>query len=682
MSIDAPDQGRRPQQRSSRPAVVVVNYRSSALLARNLTASTSPGDLVVVVDNWSDEAERRAVRQLGDEHGWVVECPASNTGFGTGMNLGVASALERGATSVVLLNPDARIEPAATVRLVRQVEDDRSLLLAPRIVTSDGTPWMSGLMDLRLADGTMRSSRHRTPGAAVMEWVSGAVMALSSDLWLRVGGFDDDYFLYWEDVDLCRRVHEAGGSVRVDASVTAVHDEGGTHADGGGRAKSETFYYYNIRNRALFARKWLPPADRRRWTATTLRAAWDTMLTGGRRQFVQGVAPWRAFGRGVLAAYRISGRPDSGSASPGRAMVTGMPASPASEIRVLESFRTPSRLTNPYITQLRDALVDTPGVRVHCWDWTFALLGGYDVFHTHWTEALIEGRNPLSTFGRRVLFALFLLRLWVTRTPVVRTVHNLELPSGLSAVEVLLLKATDRLTRARVVLNEFTPVPPGGARVLVPHGHYRDWYARYTEPAAVPNRIAFIGKVRRYKNVEGLARAFSALPDDGPAYSLHIAGKPSSPELAHTLEEFAAADPRIALSLGFVEDEDLVREVGEAELVVLPYHEMHNSGSVLAVLSLDRPVLVPDNEFNDRLAAEVGPGWVVTFAGELDAAAIAEALRTVRAGARAERPDLGEREWSDAGTLHLAAFREALARAHGGGRRAAADGPDTAGLPA
>jgi len=452
--------------------------------------------------------------------------------------------------------------------------------------------------------------------------------------------------------------------VAVDASVTAVHDEGGTHADGGGRAKSETFYYYNIRNRALFARKWLDPEDRRRWTAGTFRAARDTLLTGGRRQFVEGFAPWRAAVRGVLAAYRIGAQPAAGPPSAARARVTDMPASSGSEVRVLESFQTPSRLTNPYITQLRDALVDAPGVRVHCWDWQFALLGGYDVFHTHWTEALLRGPNPLNSLGRRVLFTIFLLRLGLTRTPVVRTVHNLELPSGLSAYEILLLKATDRLTRARIVLNEFTPVADGEASVLVPHGHYRDWYSRYPEPAAVPGRMAFIGKIRRYKNVEGLARAFAALPEDEP-YSLHVAGKPSSAELARTLEVFAAADPRIRLILAFVDDEDLVREVGEAELVVLPYHEMHNSGSVLAVLSLDRPVLVPDNEFNDRLAAEVGPGWVIPFAGELDAAAIARALQTVRSGIRDSRPDLGARDWSEAGPLHLAAFREAIARAQG-----------------
>ena len=90
-------------------------------------------------------------------------------------------------------------------------------------------------------------------------------------------------------------------------------------------------------------------------------------------------------------------------------------------VRVLESFSTPSAQTNPYIIQLRDSLAATPGVEVVCWTWKDALLGRYDVFHTHWTEALIERRGRRSTVLRRILFALFLVRLRVTSTPVVRT---------------------------------------------------------------------------------------------------------------------------------------------------------------------------------------------------------------------------------------------------------------------
>lgn len=639
-----------PHRASHRRAVVVVNYGSSALLERNLAASTAPGTIVVVVDSFSGDEERARVLELAGRHGWLVETPAVNTGFGGGCNLGVARAIDAGATSLFLLNPDARIAPDDLDRLFEQVETDASLLLAPRIVTTDGSPWMSTIMDLALADGSVGSSRHRTPGQEVMEWVSGAAMTLSAELWSRIGGFDDDYFLYWEDIDLCRRVHGVGGTVRVDESVVAVHDEGGTHSEGG-RAKSETYYVYNIRGRALYAAKWLSPSDRRRWARQTPRTALDVLLKGGRRQFVQGVAPWRAYLRGVAAAKRVESRRTR----------TGT-------IRVLESFVEPTAATNPYITQLLTALRATPGLSARPWRWRTALLGRYDVLHTHWPEALIERRGTVSTLARRALFALLLVRLGAARRPIVRTVHNVERPSDLSRVESLLLDGVDRLTAAKIVLNEFTPTAPGEEVVLVEHGHYRDWFARYPASPTVPGRLAFTGKVRRYKNVVGLAEAFTALGSDEP-WSLRIAGKPSSAELVRELTAFAERDARISLDLSFLDDADLVTELGESELVVLPYHEMHNSGSVLAALSVDRPVLVPDTEFNRALAAEVGDGWVLGFEGELTAATIESALRTVRGSSRSPRPDLSRRDWSRTGERHREAFRRAMARRARGSAR-------------
>jgi len=335
------------------------------------------------------------------------------------------------------------------------------------------------------------------------------------------------------------------------------------------------------------------------------------------------------------------------------------------DTRVLQSFGVPGERTNPYVTMLRDSLARTPGVEPLCFSWRTAVVGRYDVFHAHWPEALIEKRGAVSTFGRRVFYALFLLRLVVTRTPVVRTVHNIELPSGISRTEAALLRWTERLTTTRILLNEFTPLPAGESGTLIEHGHYRDWFDRYPEPGCVPGRFAFFGRVRRYKNVEGLVRAFTALPDDQQQpLSLHIAGSPSSDELVQRLHRLAGDDRRIGFQLSFVDDAELVRVAGEAELVVLPYPEMHNSGSVLAALSLDRPVLVPDNEFNRDLAAEVGDGWVLRYAGDLSPQALLDGLEQARNGRRAARPDLSRRDWATTGSRHLAAYREALARRH------------------
>ncbi|GAA1732177.1 hypothetical protein GCM10009809_29580 [Isoptericola hypogeus] len=300
---------REPEQARSGLAVVVVSYASHQLLADNLARTARSADLVVVVDNRTDDAERAAVRGLAGTRGWHVVEPADNLGFGAGMNAGVARALELGATELLLLNPDAWMAPDGVAGLHAAVREEPWALVVPRIERPDGTVWASGITDLYLRDGTMHARRRRPPGMVVgrdvEEWVSGACVALSSMLWDKIGGFDSSYFLYWEDVDLSRRARDAGGRLVVLDDVVAVHDEGGTHRDARrGPAKSATYYRYSVRNRMLYARRWLAPEGVRRWRRASLRAAWKVLLQGGRRQILT-VRPVVAVSRGLVEGLLV-----------------------------------------------------------------------------------------------------------------------------------------------------------------------------------------------------------------------------------------------------------------------------------------------------------------------------------------------------------------------------------------
>lgn len=340
---------------------------------------------------------------------------------------------------------------------------------------------------------------------------------------------------------------------------------------------------------------------------------------------------------------------------------TRHPSGEAVAITVLMSFKEPHSQTNPYITQLRDCLRRTDGVRPVAFSWRFAITGRYDVFHAHWPESLIEQRGRMTTFGRRILYAIFLLRLWLFRIPVVRTVHNIELPSGINIVDTFLLRATESLTRARIVLNEFTPVPSDAPRVLIEHGHYREWFRPYPTSDSTPGRIVFFGKIRRYKNAEGLIAAFRGLGLAHRDASLHMLGSPSSEELARSLRDASEGDDRIELELRYADDADLVKAVTRASVVVLPYPEMHNSGSVLAALSLNRAVVVPNNEFNRALRDEVGADWVICYDGILTAESLGECLRAANLpSSDGSLPNLSRREWSDTGIRHRSAYASAL----------------------
>jgi beta-1,4-mannosyltransferase len=332
---------------------------------------------------------------------------------------------------------------------------------------------------------------------------------------------------------------------------------------------------------------------------------------------------------------------------------------------VLQSFPVPRPTTNPYLVMLQDSLRDVPGVRVLNFSWRSALLGRYDVFHVHWPETLLEGHSLLKSLAREMLAVALLLRLWLTRTPIVRTVHNIELPHDRPWHEILLLKAIDRQTASRIRLNTLTQLPTGQPARTIRHGHYRDWFAGYPGRAVVPGQVGYVGLIRRYKGVESLIEAFRATDGIMPGLTLRVGGKPSTPELARALADAAHADPRIGLDLHFLSDPELVELVSSSELVVLPHRAMHNSGSTLAALSLDRPVLVPESAVNAELADEVGPGWVFCYRGTLAGEDIVRTLTEIRQHPAPTAPDLSRRDWDQVGADHVAAYRAALAARRG-----------------
>jgi GT2 family glycosyltransferase len=270
-------------------AVVVVNYGSSELLAQNLvtTAAGLPGTPVLVFDNWSSAAERAAVEELAALHGWTVLASPANLGFGEAVNQAAARAFADGMDAVLVLNPDATVDADSVARLRSAAEAEPMTLPTPVIRTSAGDVWFRGA-DLYLEDGETRGVAHRPahPDADVVPWITGACCVLTRQVFEATAGFDPEYFLYWEDVDLSWRASRAGVALRVLEDAVAVHDAGGTQHSTGRRGKSRVYYFYNTRNRLLFAAKNLDRSSVRRWLLATPRAAWRILMRGGRRQLV------------------------------------------------------------------------------------------------------------------------------------------------------------------------------------------------------------------------------------------------------------------------------------------------------------------------------------------------------------------------------------------------------------
>lgn len=288
-------------------AVVIVNFRSSELIARNYRLFGPPGYLVVIVDNYSDEDERARIRGLCDDRGFIFVPLDHNLGFGHGANAGAETALALGASVLVFLNPDAEPSPQLVEDLAIEVVHDPKTIVCPKVVDLRGVTRFSGAY-LYPRSGRVRnwtSPRKPSQDGAPTTWLTGACLGVGEAAWRKLGGFRTEYFMYWEDVDFSFRAEMAGFKLRVRSDLVLRHDQGGTQ-QGPEASRSELYYRYNIRNRLLFAATNLPRAQLRLWLMSTPAVAWEVVTDGGRRQLLEHPTLIRGALRGLAEGVAVA----------------------------------------------------------------------------------------------------------------------------------------------------------------------------------------------------------------------------------------------------------------------------------------------------------------------------------------------------------------------------------------
>lgn len=341
--------------------------------------------------------------------------------------------------------------------------------------------------------------------------------------------------------------------------------------------------------------------------------------------------------------------------------MSGASSSSPRGLRVLHSLAPPDGTTK-YVDQVTQ--MAPPHVEVLHFSWRRALTGDYDVLHLHWPELLLRARTRRKRLAKRAAAVAVLLRVRLRGTPVVRTVHNVTPHEAGSRTETAVLRAVDRATDHFIRLNPTTEVPADPDRrrtTTILHGHYRDRFAAHPRSLAVPGRVVYAGIIRPYKGVDRLVGLAGGLARHG--VEVRVVGSPSA-DMREVVERAVAAEPNLSARLAFVPDAELVAEVSAAELVVLPYRELHNSGAMLVALSLDRPVLVPRTASTEAARLEVGEDWVHLYDGELDENDVVAALDRVRR-AQTDRPRLEGRDWDALGRRHAELYEELLGRTPG-----------------
>jgi N-acetylglucosaminyl-diphospho-decaprenol L-rhamnosyltransferase len=205
---------------------VTVTHNSAEALARFWAPVSTDIDKWIVVDNASKDESAQFAQSLGAK---VVS--SENVGFARANNTGLAGVE---TPYVAFVNPDVRIDTATVGELCQRATETGGLI-APRLINPDGTNQPNGRGLPFLAD----KFAHRgvsMPGARLQEyvpeltgdlfpvaWVMGAAVVASTDVFRDLGGWNERYFLYYEDHELGLRAWRRGHSVHVDPNVQWIH---------------------------------------------------------------------------------------------------------------------------------------------------------------------------------------------------------------------------------------------------------------------------------------------------------------------------------------------------------------------------------------------------------------------------------------------------------------------------
>ncbi len=225
---------------TERYAAVVINYLSGSLLrdcVRSVLADDSAGPVeLVVVDNGSgDGSVDGMLEEFPDVR--VVRSPG-NVGYARAANLGIAATR---APIVAVLNADLTLVPGTANAMVSRLErEDRLGIIGPRVLNTDGTVYPSARsipsVPVAVGHGTLGlfwktnpfTVRYRQldadPNVArAVDWLSGSAMWMRRAALDDIGGWDERYFMYFEDVDLCWQLRRNGWGIAYDPAGEIVH---------------------------------------------------------------------------------------------------------------------------------------------------------------------------------------------------------------------------------------------------------------------------------------------------------------------------------------------------------------------------------------------------------------------------------------------------------------------------
>lgn len=218
-------------------SVLIVDFYTrdrTMKLVRDLSDDDSVRE-ILIVDNTGDQVYQEGWQCEGNTRVVLSPVPA---GYGSGLNRGAREV--DGSTHLLLANSDLRVTSGTVGRLVQALESRCLGAVGATILGEDGQPQ---------ADSCGRFPDVWTGGDGP-DWITGACILTPKRVFDELGGFDERFHMYWEDVDFCRRLYERGFRVAVDEALVVQHRSGGSTDSGSAR------YAMARKGRQRYLAKW------------------------------------------------------------------------------------------------------------------------------------------------------------------------------------------------------------------------------------------------------------------------------------------------------------------------------------------------------------------------------------------------------------------------------------------
>lgn len=228
-------------------SILIVSYNTKDLLEKNLRQLSGGDYEIIVIDNASCDGTLEMIEQKFPH---VICMPLSkNIGFGPANNKGAKRAK---GDLLLLLNPDAFVKPEDVAKAAIEIKQfPHCGVLGAQLISLEGTPQPT----FRKLPNLLNFLKDE-PGE---DWITGAFMLIPKKAFEDVGGFDEQFFLYYEEVDLCRRLTQKGYTLHLSKDLSIVHLEGQSALKKNEQDHEVKTSFYEMDSGLKYFQKWHGP---------------------------------------------------------------------------------------------------------------------------------------------------------------------------------------------------------------------------------------------------------------------------------------------------------------------------------------------------------------------------------------------------------------------------------------